>query len=61
MITLQSALNDLKEALDEEGVLENESVSGSLAVLEALINGEASSFDGTPVIKLALVGINMKE
>ena len=60
-ITIESALSDVVEILQDQGHLEdNEELTGALASLEALIQGKANTFDGSPIrADNVLVGIEM--
>lgn len=60
-ITIESAFADIVEILQDQGQLEdNEELSGAVALLQALIQGESNTFDGTPIrADNVLVGIEM--
>lgn len=60
-ITLQTALADLLDILDDQDALDdNSDLQGAVACLEALINGDAKSFDGIPIYEdHVLVGVEM--
>jgi hypothetical protein len=61
ILTLQSAFNDIKGILEDQDILDgNDELVGALACLEALIRGEAGTFDGDPLYAKVLVGINLK-
>jgi hypothetical protein len=58
-ITILSALKSLSDLLEDQGVLEDEEVSGALATLTALCQGDAGSFDGEPIYQRQLVGVKL--
>jgi hypothetical protein len=61
ILSLQSALDDVMEILEDQDILEgNDELVGAMACLEALIQGKANTFDGEPLYAKVLVGINLK-
>lgn len=62
LFTLESALADVVEILEDQGHLEdNEELTGALASLEALIQGKANTFDGDPLYAKVLIGVNLNK
>lgn len=58
-ITLQTALKDLENALDETVL--NDEANGALATLAALIRNEVGTFDGIPIYaNNVLIGIDIE-
>lgn len=63
-ITLKSTWKEILDVLnevDEHGnrLADDESLSGNIAVMSALLDEDTSSFDGEPIYNKILIGIKM--
>jgi hypothetical protein len=60
-ITLQTALSDVLDILDDQDALDdNPDLQGAIACLQALVDGKANTFDGVPIYAdHVLVGVEM--
>lgn len=64
IITFKTTWEEILEVLnevDEHGnkLADDESLSGNIAVMNALLDEDTSSFDGEPIYSTILIGIKM--
>ena len=64
IITLQSTWKEILDVLNEvdkhgNRLADDESLSGNIAVMNALLDEDVCSFDGEPIYNKILIGVKM--